>query len=142
MAASVPYSFPASLTIAQAVESANSPLFAISSGWAASKVESFSISDAQSDFNFLRDRWHEEYGATSSMTRIVSTPTYRWIIQQGPRFVPFIIKDLETSDEPDHWFEALRQITNADPVDPRDRGNRRKMAKAWIKWYRSQGHAR
>lgn len=142
MAASVPSTLPASFQIAQAVESANSHIFAISNGWAASKVESFSISDARSDFELLRERWHREYGASSSMTRIVTTPTYRWIIQQGPRFIPFIIKDLETSEEPDHWFEALRQITNADPVDPRDRGNHPKMAKAWIKWYRSQGHAR
>jgi hypothetical protein len=91
-------------------------------------------------FESLRTSWHRERGVTSSLTRIVNTPSYLKIIRQGKRFLPLIIQDLQERRDPDHWFEALRQITHSDPVDPKVYGNYRKMAKAWVKWYQSQPH--
>jgi hypothetical protein len=116
------------------------------SGWYGKRLLSISASSEASEetllatFESLCTSWHRERGVTSSMSRIVNTPAYLLLIRQGKRFLPLIIQDLQKRKDPDHWFEALRQITNSDPVEPKDRGNYRKMAKAWVKWYQSQPH--
>jgi hypothetical protein len=97
--------------------------------------------DVSSRFEALRRAWHREYGASSSLTKIASSPSYREIIRLKEQALPLIFHDLKQSPEPDHWFQALMEITGADPVPPKDRGNRRRMAKAWLLWARSHGHA-
>ena len=56
----------------------------------------------------------------------------------GPDVVPLLIRDL--AERPTHWFWALKAITGIDPVAPADRGNVRKMTKAWLNWGKEQGH--
>jgi len=96
--------------------------------------------DVEYQFNTLREAWHREYGASSSPTRIANCSSYRRIVWFGDRFLRLILRDLEQRAEPDHWFAALREITGQDPVHPKDRGNRRLMAKAWLRWARAQGY--
>lgn len=92
-------------------------------------------------FRTLVEAWHSEYGASSSPIVITRCPSYQAIIGLGRRMLPFIFRDLEQQPEPDHWFEALRRITQIDPVLARERGNHRRMAKAWLKWGRAKGYA-
>lgn len=89
-------------------------------------------------FRKLADEWHRE---TSGFPRIkdrIAHPAYRKIISWGHDAIPFILVELK-KDPPDHWFEALYQITNNDPTSPDDHGNVRRMANAWLKWGRRRG---
>lgn len=97
--------------------------------------------DLASTFESLRKSWHREYGASSSLTAIARCGSYQQIIALGKAVLPLIFEDLKRQPEPDHWFEALRRITDDDPVPPSDRGNRRRVAKAWLKWGRDHGYA-
>ena len=97
--------------------------------------------DLANRFDALRIAWHREYGPSSSFTEITRCPSYREIVQLGDSVLPFIFRDLERRPEPDHWFDALVEITKADPVPAKDRGYSRRMAKAWLKWARAHGHA-
>jgi hypothetical protein len=96
--------------------------------------------DVEYQFEDLRRKWHSEYGASSSPRVIANSSSYRQIVFMGDRVLPLIFRDLEQRSEPDHWFTALHEITNANPVSPSDRGNMRAMAKAWIKWAKTHGY--
>jgi hypothetical protein len=78
---------------------------------------------------------------TSSFTKITRCHSYRKIVDLGEKVLPFIFRDLERRPEPDHWFDALAEITKVDPVSEKDRGYSRRMAKAWLKWARARGYA-
>jgi len=70
-------------------------------------------------------------------------PAYQSVIGMGPIAIPFILAQLDSEgDEPDHWFWALRVLTEADPVKEEDRGNIVKMAAAWTEWGRREGYVR
>lgn len=86
-------------------------------------------------FRALATLWDEEMGAISSSTEMVMCSAYQQIIGMGPSALPFIFRQLEKErKQPNNWFWALRSITQADPVEPEDRGNRPKMAAAWLRW--------
>jgi hypothetical protein len=92
------------------------------------------VSDAAL-FQQLAQRWHRERGATSSITQMAMCPSYQRIIGMGSKAIPLILQQLENdSDEPDHWFWALRALTGADPVPAEMRGDMREMARAWLEW--------
>lgn len=113
------------------------------SGWSNTVSVSaipFDSLDVEYTFEDLRCRWHDEYGASSSARVIANSPSYKRIIFMGKRVLPLIFRDLERRSEPDHWFTALREITNANPVSENDRGNMRAMAKSWLKWAKSNGY--
>jgi len=74
----------------------------------------------------------------SSPTRIAKHPAYQNIIRIGAAAIPLILSELKRS--PDHWFIALREIANEDPVPPSDRGNMKKMSMAWLKWGKERGY--
>ena len=96
--------------------------------------------DLASRFESLRQSWHREYGASSSFRKITSCHSYREIVRMGKDALPFIFEDLRRRPEPDYWFEALAEITQVNPVAPEDKGYPRRMAKAWLKWARTQGY--
>jgi hypothetical protein len=86
-------------------------------------------------FELLISQWHNERGATSSVTEMAMCPSYQAIIAAGPRVIPFILRKLEAEgDEPDMWFWALRVLTGEDPVLEEDRGDFEQMAKSWLTW--------
>ncbi len=86
----------------------------------------------QAKFDALVKQWRQETATLSSTTKIVTHPAYQRIMAMGEKAVPFILRELQK--EPDHWFYALRNITEASPVSPEDVGDIQKMAAAWIKW--------
>ena len=91
------------------------------------------------DLEYLRDQWHTERGAASSISQMAMCPSYQRIIAKGPAVIPHILRHMEAEgDEPDMWFWALRVLTGADPVSEEDRGDFSNMAKAWLKWARSR----
>ena len=59
---------------------------------------------------------------------------YQSIIDIGPDAAPWLLARL--AQRPDHWFHALNQITNAQPVQPQNHGVIAAMAQDWIAWGR------
>lgn len=99
------------------------------------------VADLSSTFETLRLAWHREYGLSSSFTEITRCPSYRKIVDMGEKVLPLIFDDLKRRPEPDYWFDALMEITKANPVPSRYRGYSRRMAKAWLKWARAHNYA-
>ena len=94
-------------------------------------------------FEMLVSKWKKERGITSSITHMVICPSYQRIIGLGEKAVPLLLQQLESElkfNNPDHWFWALRVITNENPVEEADQGDMNRMAKAWIEWGRSSGY--
>ncbi|MBI4589264.1 MAG: hypothetical protein HY725_10530 [Candidatus Rokubacteria bacterium] len=88
-------------------------------------------------FERLVRKWRSEVGPTSSLTQMAMHPAYQQIIGMGREAIALLLRELER--EPDHWFWALKAITEVDPVEPRLRGKIDEMARAWFKWGREQG---
>ena len=89
-------------------------------------------------FNRLARIWKSETQFLSSTVKMAKHPAYQEIISMGDEVVPFILRELES--KPDHWFNALRAITGAQPVLPADAGNVPLMTKAWLSWGREHGY--
>jgi hypothetical protein len=94
--------------------------------------------DLPLEFAHLADQWRKERGATSMAKRMAEHPAYRKIVAMGEKAVPLILAELER--QPDHWFFALHEITGANPVPEKSRGNLPQMAQAWLDWGRKQGY--
>ncbi|HEX6095038.1 MAG TPA: response regulator [Thermoanaerobaculia bacterium] len=83
-------------------------------------------------FRRLALRWRFETRHSSSIHEIAMHPAYQSIIGMGTEAVPLIIAQLRR--RPEHWFWALKAITDDDPVPPAARGNLQAMAATWIEW--------
>jgi len=83
-------------------------------------------------FRLLARRWRSETRYLSSIPEIAIHPCYQTIIGMGHEAIPLIISQLR--NKPEHWFWALKAITNEDPVSPAMRGNLRAMTDAWLAW--------
>jgi hypothetical protein len=97
------------------------------------------VAEKSAEFVRLADEWER---ATAGLPRVVDKinhASYLKIVGWGDEAIPHILGDLRDREEPRHWFEALHRITGANPVAPKDRGNLRKMAEAWLRWGRSRG---
>jgi hypothetical protein len=88
----------------------------------------------QSRFALLARQWKEETALLSSTTEMIAHPAYQAIIGLGMPVVPLILQDL--AREKAHWFEALKAITNDDPVPPEHHGRISAMAEDWLEWRR------
>lgn len=98
---------------------------------------------AQSDelareFSELTIRWKQETSHCSRTDQIAKHPAYRAIIAMGEPAIPLILEDLDRSGG--HWFQALREITKANPVPASSRGKVGDVRKAWLNWGREHGH--
>ena len=94
--------------------------------------------DPQLAFEALASEWKEQVGGSSFVAEKTRHPAYQKIIEMGQVVVPFLLRELE--QKPTHWFEALKAITGANPIQPEQRGRTKKMAQAWLKWGREQGY--
>ncbi len=83
-------------------------------------------------FAELAETWRQDKDFLSSLTEMVTLPSYQQIIGMGPVAVPFILEELE--EDPDHWFWALTAITGVDPVLPEHRGSLDDMTNDWLQW--------
>ena len=86
----------------------------------------------EQQFQNLAKRWRKETMLCSSIQDMSLHPAYQEIIGMGPEVLPFIFKELE--HKLDHWFWALREITQENPVSNKHRGNLTKMSEDWFKW--------
>lgn len=88
-------------------------------------------------FQRLARIWRKESAHLSSIREMALHPAYQQIVGMGPSTLPFLLRELE--HKPDHWFWALRAITQEDPVLPEHRGNVAEMARDWMEWARGRG---
>lgn len=86
----------------------------------------------EADFQSLADEWLEHRPKGVDVAQMVRHPAYQGIIDIGSEAVPWLLQRL--AQRPDHWFCALNQITNANPVQPEHKGNIKAMAEDWIAW--------
>jgi hypothetical protein len=93
-------------------------------------------------FQYLRQEWYEERGATSSITEMANCRSYLRIMTMGPNVTKLIFRQMEQEgDEPDMWFVALQMLTGADPVTEEARGDFKAMADLWLHWGLANGYA-
>lgn len=89
----------------------------------------------QKEFAELAVKWKEETAGSSSISKKLLNLSYLRIIAMGEIVVPLILQELKHS--PDHWFVALKAITNADPVA--NGANFDQAVNDWLKWGQNQG---
>lgn len=89
-------------------------------------------------FRALSAEWKSSRNLLSSGTEMFMHPAYQKIIGMGQDVVPLIFSELEKNI--DHWFWALKAITEADPVPPAHRGRLGHMAADWLRWAKTQGY--
>jgi hypothetical protein len=82
------------------------------------------------------ERWRNETGHLSSVTKMVLHPSYLRIIGLGRGGLPLILRELR--ERPDHWLVALNAITGEDPAP--EGANFREAVAAWIKWGEIRGY--
>jgi hypothetical protein len=82
------------------------------------------------------ERWKNETGHLSSISRMTSHPSYLRIIGLGREGLPLVLKELR--ERPDHWLVALNAITGEDPAP--DGATFRDAVAAWIKWGEAKGY--
>jgi len=58
-----------------------------------------------SQFKALSDQWRRETLHTSSLTKMITHPSYLRIIGMGQSVLPLLFRELEV--RPDHWLVAL-----------------------------------
>lgn len=92
--------------------------------------------DLRAEFDQLADAWREETAGYSLAAQYAAHPAYRRIIEMGRPALPLIFGRL--ADQGGRWYVALHAITNANPVEPEDRGQRNKVREAWLDWARSE----
>ncbi len=89
-------------------------------------------------FKVLGEQWRQATAFMSSLSDMVTHPTYQQIIGMGGEAVPLLLEELKR--QPDHWFWALKAITGEDPVSEAIRGNVDAMREAWLAWGREHGN--
>ena len=88
----------------------------------------------RTEFERLADEWLEQRPRGVDVAQMIKHPAYQAIIDIGPDAVPWLLARL--AQRPDHWFHALNQITDAQPVQPEHQGIVAAMAQDWIAWGR------
>jgi hypothetical protein len=88
-------------------------------------------------FERLKREWKEDTKHLSSPIERARHPAYEAIIGMGIPAVPLMLEDLRNGVE--HWFWALKTITDVDPTDPAHQGNLEKMAADWVDWGKRKG---
>jgi hypothetical protein len=82
------------------------------------------------------ERWKNETGHLSSITKMITHPSYLRIIGLGREGLPLILRELR--ERPDHWLVALNAITGEDPAPEGARFS--EAVAAWIKWGEAKGY--
>ena len=90
-------------------------------------------------FRELADQWENETVFLSFSDQAAEHPAHQKIVSMGELAVPLILERMQSQGG--HWFNALRDITNDNPVKPADRGNVGAMQAAWREWGERNGYA-
>lgn len=92
----------------------------------------------EAEFAALIEDWRTDTLNLSSITEMVTHPSYLRIIANGERALPYLFRELER--QPDHWFVALEAITGANPVPRSEWGNFQSMVEHWLDWATEEGY--
>ena len=93
--------------------------------------------DPSEQIQFLIETIKRECAHFSSVRAVGQHPAYLRIIEMGPAALPSLLREVE--ERPDHWFLALREITQENPVLPQHRGIISEMAQDWLRWAGERG---
>lgn len=94
--------------------------------------------DVEAEFRRLAEWWNRETAALSDIDQACRHSAYRAIIALGPAVIPILLNELR--QKPDWWFDALEELTGANPLTIEDGGKVRQMAAKWIQWGREHGY--
>lgn len=89
-------------------------------------------------FQQLAELWENDTILLSFSSQAAEHPAYREIVSMGNSAVPLILERVPAHGG--HWFHALREITNANPVPPADRGRVEAMKSSWLEWGKRNGY--
>jgi hypothetical protein len=91
------------------------------------------------EFAMLVEAWKAETINLSSIAQVLASEPYRKILSMRERAVPLIIRQLKVEGtNPYHWWGALRELTNENPVPDNLKGDIRAMSRCWIEWARNR----
>ena len=90
----------------------------------------------ESEFRAHAGQWRRETMHVSSLTKMITHPSYLRIIGMGSSVLPFLFKEL--NQRPDHWLVALNAITGQDPAPPDCTFDA--AVAAWLDWGRQHGY--
>ncbi|MBE0305268.1 hypothetical protein [Leptospira interrogans] len=83
-------------------------------------------------FKAKKAEWLRDTRFISDSNKIFSNPSYQAILELGAAALPFIIQDMKNTNN--HWFFALKKITNQNPVKAEHIGNISLMKQDWLEW--------
>ena len=95
-------------------------------------VQANSEGEIKREFEKYKEIWKRETRFSSNTTEMINHPAYLKIMALGKNVIPFLLRDMEQTGN--HWFEALNQITTADPILKGHEGKIRLMINDWIAW--------
>lgn len=87
-------------------------------------------------FYLLSTKWKSESQYLSFTKDRIYLDSYQAIIDMGKVALPFIFREME--QQPQHWFVALKKITNENPVLTEHQGDIKQMTKDWLQWAKKQ----
>jgi hypothetical protein len=87
----------------------------------------------------LLKSWRAETAYLSSSSQVTAHAAYREIIALGATALPFLFKDLARTHD-GHLSKALTAITGSHPIEPKDRGQIRRVAEVWLEWALEHGY--
>ena len=93
----------------------------------------------ESRFNELAAEWKRETSLLSRVKDKVLHIAYQKIIGMGPAAVRYMLNDL-AENGPNHWYWALRVITDENPTSSEMAGDMVAMTEAWLKWGKRNGY--
>ena len=96
--------------------------------------------DLACEFAESAEKWKDETGHLSSLTKALAHPSYLRIIGLSRYSTDHQLERLllrELMAEPDHWFAALTAITGEDPVKSEDDFDA--AVERWLSWGREKG---
>ena len=88
------------------------------------------------EFKELAAKWKRDTRFVSSLTAVVTDPSYQAIMDIGPEALPWILSEFEQT--PGQWFWALRHLAKEDPARAID--DFATARRAWLAWGRARGH--
>jgi hypothetical protein len=88
------------------------------------------------EFRWHVQKWKNDTRHLSSLTAMISHPSYRRIMGMGREGLPLLFREL--SERPDHWLVALNAMTGVDPI-PEDTPFS-EAVKIWLAWGSEKGY--
>ncbi len=89
----------------------------------------------KSKFEEFKKKWRSEVRFSSDPDEIISNENYQAIIEMGFEVVPLLLMDMKANHT--HWFAALEEIINVNPIKEEHAGNIPEMVKDWLQWSNS-----